>query len=96
MVQKLAKSTRTNSRKVSGFIFAPTPPIPPTFNLSLVPLVLLMSEQFDFKDQDVDLKTVDYMKLLDTDRDQLVGFFDFLQPIMHVVPPEVLTAFTQD
>jgi len=55
-----------------------------------------MSEQFDFKDQDVDLKTVDYMKLLDTDRDQMIGFFDFLQPIMNFVPAEVLAAFTQD
>ena len=53
-----------------------------------------MSEQFDFKDQDVDLKTVDYMKLLDTDRDQMIGFFDFLQPIMNFVPAEVLAAFT--
>ena len=36
------------------------------------------------------------MGLLDTDKDGLVGFFDFLQPIMHIVPPEVMTAFTQD
>jgi len=36
------------------------------------------------------------MKLLDTDKDNHIGFFDFLQPIMHVVPPEVITAFTQD
>jgi len=64
--------------------------------LSLGYIVLLLSEQFDFKDQDVDLKVVDYMKLLDTDRDTFVGFFDFIQPLMQVVPPEVLTAFTQD
>ena len=36
------------------------------------------------------------MKLLDTDKDEHVGFFDFLQPIIHVVPPELVTAFTQD
>ena len=36
------------------------------------------------------------MMLLDTDKDGLVGFFDFLQPIMHIVPPEVMTTFTQD
>ena len=40
--------------------------------------ILLASEQFDFTDLDVDLKTVDYMKLLDTDKDSHVGFFDFL------------------
>ena len=40
--------------------------------------VLLHSGQFDFTDQDVDLKTVDYMKLLDTDKDSHIGFFDFL------------------
>ena len=36
------------------------------------------------------------MKLLDTDKDNHIGFFDFLQPIINVVPPEVITAFTQD
>ena len=36
------------------------------------------------------------MKLLDTDKDSMIGFFDFLQPILHVVPPEVLNAFNQD
>lgn len=36
------------------------------------------------------------MKLLDTDKDEYIGFFDFLQPILHVVPAEVITAFTQD
>ena len=36
------------------------------------------------------------MKLLDTDKDNHIGFFDFLSPILHVVPPEVITAFTQD
>lgn len=36
------------------------------------------------------------MKLLDTDKDNHIGFFDFLQPIISVVPPEVITAFTQD
>ena len=34
------------------------------------------------------------MNLLDTDKDAYIGFFDFLQPILHIVPPEVLTAFT--
>lgn len=57
-------------------------------------LVLLISKQFDFTGQDEDLKTVDYMNLLDTDKDAYIGFFDFLQPILHIVPPEVLTAFT--
>lgn len=36
------------------------------------------------------------MKLLDTDKDQHIGFFDFLQPILHVVPSEVLNTFMQD
>ena len=58
--------------------------------------VLISSAQFDFTDQDIDLKTVDYMKLLDTDKDSHIGFFDFLQPLMHVVPAEVVAAFTQD
>jgi len=57
---------------------------------------LLISKQFDFTGQDEDLKTVDYMNLLDTDKDAFIGFFDFLQPILHIVPAEVLTAFTQD
>jgi len=87
----LARLTRTNSRKVSGLIS--------TINLShnlFFSIVLLRSEQFDFTDLDVDLKIVDYMKLLDTDKDSHIGFFDFLQPILNVVPTEVLTAFTQD
>ena len=58
--------------------------------------ILLASEQFDFSGEDVDLKTVDYMNLLDTDKDHKIGFFDFLQPILHVLPAEVVTAFTQD
>ena len=58
--------------------------------------VLLHSGQFDFTDQDVDLKAVDYMKLLDTDKDSHIGFFDFLQPMLHLVPPEVIQALTQD
>ena len=45
---------------------------------------------------DIDLKTVDYMNLLDTDKDNLIGFYDFLAPILHVVPPEVMAAFTAD
>ena len=57
---------------------------------------MISSAQFDFTDQDIDLKTVDYMKLLDTDKDSHIGFFDFLQPLMHVVPAEVVAAFTQD
>lgn len=40
--------------------------------------ILLSCQQFDFTDQDVDIKVVDYMKLLDTDKDSHVGFFDFL------------------
>lgn len=36
------------------------------------------------------------MNLLDTDKDKLVGFFDFLSPLLHVIPSELLTAFTQD
>ena len=36
------------------------------------------------------------MKLLDTDKDNLIGFYDFLAPILHVVPAEVMTAFTAD
>lgn len=36
------------------------------------------------------------MKLLDTDKDSHIGFFDFLQPILHVVPSEVLNTFLQD
>lgn len=59
-------------------------------------LVMQLSELFDFTGQDIDLKTVEYMKLLDTDKDSYIGFFDFLQPIIHVVPPEVITSFTQD
>ena len=58
--------------------------------------VLLHSGQFDFTDQDVDLKAVDYMNLLDTDKDSHIGFFDFLQPMLHLVPPEVIQALTQD
>ena len=56
----------------------------------------MQSELFDFTDQDVDLKVIEYMKLLDTDKDSYVGFFDFMQPIQQVIPAEVLTAFTQD
>jgi hypothetical protein len=85
----LARSTRTNSRKVSG-----SQPISQLILFNSI--VLLRSEQFDFTDLDVDLKTVDYMKLLDTDKDSHIGFFDFLQPILNVVPTEVLSAFTQD
>ena len=87
----LARLTKTNSRKVSGLIST----ISLSHNL-FFSIVLLESEQFDFTDLDVDLKIVDYMKLLDTDKDSHIGFFDFLQPILHVVPTEVLSAFTQD
>ena len=55
--------------------------------------ILLSSEQFDFTDLDVDLKAFEYMKLLDTDKDSHIGFFDFLQPLLHVIPQEVVTAF---
>ena len=48
--------------------------------------ILLSSEQFDFTDLDVDLKAFEYMKLLDTDKDSHIGFFDFLQPLLHVIP----------
>ena len=41
-------------------------------------IVLVSSEQFDFTNQDLDLKTVDYMKMLDVNKTQLIGFFDFL------------------
>jgi hypothetical protein len=57
-------------------------------------VVLVACEQFDFTGQDIDLKSYEYMKLLDTDKDDYVGFFDFLLPIISVIPPEVLTAFT--
>ena len=36
------------------------------------------------------------MNLLDTDKDSHIGFFDFLQPMLHLVPPEVIQALTQD
>ena len=36
------------------------------------------------------------MGLLDTDKDAQIGFFDFLQPVLHVLPAEVVTAFSQD
>ena len=36
------------------------------------------------------------MKLLDTDKDELIGFYDFLVPILHVLPAEILAAFTAD
>ena len=63
-------------------------------NKSQLKQVLLDSEQF--VSENADGMAEDYMGLLDTDNDGLVGFFDFLQPIMHIVPPEVITAFTQD
>ena len=85
----LAKLTKTNSNKVSCLMTANS-------ILHEIILVLLSSQLFDFTDQDVDLKIFDYMKLLDTDKDNHIGFFDFLQPIINVVPPEVITAFTQD
>ena len=34
--------------------------------------------QFDFTDQDIDLKAVDYMKLLDVNKANHIGFFDFI------------------
>ena len=61
-----------------------------------IQIVLIRSEQFDFTNQDVELKIVDYMKLLDTDKDDLIGFYDFLVPILHVLPAEILAAFTAD
>ena len=56
----------------------------------------MRSHQFNFEGQDVDLRVFEYMKLLDTDKDNHIGFFDFLQPIIHVVPEECLNAFMQD
>ena len=34
--------------------------------------------------------------MLDEDKDKMVGFFDFLTPVMSMLPPEVATAFQND
>ena len=49
-----------------------------------------------FDGQNVELRCEDYYKLLDEDKDGLVSFFDFITPLMSILPPEVTTMFTQD
>ena len=41
-------------------------------------------------------KCAEYFEMLDEDKDKLVGFFDFLTPIMTLLPPEVAIAFQND
>jgi hypothetical protein len=58
--------------------------------------VVLSSGQFVFEGQDVELRCADYSKLLDADKDGLISFFDFITPLLPILPPEVTTMFTQD
>ena len=38
----------------------------------------------------------EYFTMLDTDKDQMVGFFDFITPVMSMLPSEVSSAFYND
>ena len=41
-------------------------------------------------------KCNEYFTMLDSDKDQMVGFFDFITPVMSMLPPEVSSAFQND
>ena len=45
---------------------------------------------------DVDTRCTDYFKVLDEDNDGLVSFYDFITPLMPILPAEVAAMFTQD
>ena len=47
-------------------------------------------------DEDVEARCNDYFTVLDEDKDGLVSFFDFITPLMSMLPPEVAMMFTQD
>ena len=42
------------------------------------------------------MASIDYFRILDLDKDGFVGFFDFLQPLMSVIPQDVIAMFSQD
>ena len=58
--------------------------------------VLLNCGQFEFAENNVDMASIDYFRILDLDKDGFVGFFDFLQPLMSVIPQDVIAMFSQD
>ena len=41
-------------------------------------------------------KAVEYFGMLDKDQDHWVSFFDFLAPLLPLLPPEVATIFTSE
>jgi hypothetical protein len=45
---------------------------------------------------DYNTKCNEYFGMLDVDKDQMVGFFDFITPVMSMLPPEVSAAFQND
>ena len=57
-------------------------------------LVLLSSGQFELDGKDIDVHCQNYFKMLDEDTDSLVSFFDFITPLMPLLPPEVSMMFT--
>ena len=62
----------------------------------LVYVVAASSGQFSLSSEDQDAKYEEYFKLLDSDKDTLISFFDLLTPLMSILPAEVTTMFTHD
>ena len=59
--------------------------------------VLADSEFFtEISYEELQKRSREYFEMLDEDSDQLVGFFDFLQPILSILPSEVAATFQQD
>ena len=62
----------------------------------LVYVVAATSGQFSLSPEDQDAKYEEYFKLLDSDKDTLISFFDLLTPLMSILPGEVTSMFTHD
>jgi hypothetical protein len=53
--------------------------------------------QFKFADMNEMVERAQfYFNMLDKDKDTWISFYDFLAPLMPILPPEVATVFTQE
>ena len=48
------------------------------------------------EEMNIDDKSLEYFTMLDTDNDNLIGFIEFIAPVMTLLPSEVATALTND